>query len=78
MCRLHEKFKFYKSVAIADSMGKTKFDSNGKSISSVAPLVEFDKTPPSTLEDVFVIEDKSPPTEIIDDMDMEDADADDQ
>lgn len=39
-----------------------------KSIFSVAPIAEFDKSPPSTLEEVLTVGDPTPPTEAIDDL----------
>lgn len=58
-------------------MGRTKNDSNGKGISCVAPIAVLDQTPPSTRE-VFIIEDKTPPTEAIDNLEMEEAEPDDE
>lgn len=67
-----------KCVTITDYMGRTRNEVNGKRISCIAPIAEFDKTSPSIQEDVFIIEDKTPPTEAIDDLEMDEADVDDE
>ncbi|XP_065206513.1 transmembrane ascorbate-dependent reductase CYB561 isoform X2 [Planococcus citri] len=58
-----------KSAQITEvSSAKSKTKEDGKSKNNVAPIAEFDKSPPSTLEEVLTVGDLTPPTEAIDDL----------
>lgn len=58
-----------KSSQITETSAKgNKGKDDGKSKNHVAPIAEFDKSPPSTLEEVLTVGDPTPPTEAIDDL----------
>lgn len=50
-----------------DSANKNK-ENKVKDIFNVTPMAHLEKSPPSTLEEVFTIDDPTPPTEAIDDL----------
>lgn len=57
-----------KSAITEISSAKNKTHDDIKSKNNIAPIAEFDKSPPSTLEEVLTVGDPTPPTEAIDDL----------